>query len=148
MSEPEQKRARQEARAECRAAARAAERANWLGHSDEINKLLAQINEIDRDPDVITTTEYKLITARLRQREQQSKTAFASQDDKEVKFTCIVCLEKHKLSALRLHVPCGHGFCDKCIAQGTAVPGDDGVERACCTCRQPVEEVIQAFINV
>jgi hypothetical protein len=32
--------------------------------------LLAQINEIDRDPDVITTTEYKLITARLRQREQ------------------------------------------------------------------------------
>jgi hypothetical protein len=70
MSEPEQKRARQEARAECRAAARAAERANWLGHSDEINKLLAQINEIDRDPDVITTTEYKLITARLRQREQ------------------------------------------------------------------------------
>ncbi len=147
MSEPQQKRAKQEARAECRAAARAAERAEWLGQSNEINNLLAQINEIDRDPDVLTTAEYKLITDRLRQREAQYKAAFASQDDKEAKFTCIVCLDKHKLSALRLHVPCGHGFCDKCIAQGTAVPGADGVERACCTCRQPVEEVIQAFLT-
>jgi hypothetical protein len=107
------KRTKHVTRAACRAEARAAERAGWLGHSDEIDKLLAQINEIDRDPDVITDNEYKLITDRLRQREAQCKAAFAGKDNKDVVFTCIICLEKHNLSALRLHVPCGHGFCDK-----------------------------------
>lgn len=159
MSEPDYKRAKHKARAVCRVAARAAERAGWLGDPDEIKKLLEQITEIDRDPDVVTDVEYKLITDRLLQRETQSKAAFAGKDNKDMVFTCIICLDKHNVSALRVHVPCGHCFCDKCDAQGTAVPAapvlsaagaaepaPESIVRACCVCRQPVEEVIKAFI--
>ena len=153
-AEPAPKRAKQQARALCRAAARAAERADWLGDRDEINKLLAQITEIDRDPDVVGPAEYELISDRLRQREQESRCFYAAEASKPEHYTCGICLEKKPLFfQLHVIVPCGHGFCEKCMAKARADYEASGANLdpewryKCPWCHKPVDEVVKVRLD-
>ncbi len=67
-------------------------------------------------------------------------------------FTCSICMDTLALERLHVNVPCGHGFCKRCI--GKSCVGKDARDAkdakdapaGCFSCRGKVASVVQAFV--
>jgi hypothetical protein len=100
---------------------------------------------------VLGVTEYELISHRLIQRDTEGRCTFAGDLNKGEAFTCGTCLDRNPLSALRVLVFCGHGFCEKCMAKAraayeTALAEDPGLSFTCPSCRKHVEEGVKVLL--
>jgi hypothetical protein len=151
MSEPDFKRTKYAKLAEVRVALRAAERAAWVNHVYEVDKLKEQVDTIYNDPDVRTHEEVDQIIQQLNQKTAKDLRAATYKANATETFSCGICLSTQKLGELRLIVPCGHGFCDKCTAKlqeniTRAHAHEEKDIPGCPNCRKKIDSVLKAYV--
>jgi len=146
MAESAPKRAKTDMMAEVHAALRAAERAEWIGNMHEIKYLREQVEIIRHEAPVNKDAELGLIVAQLEHKAARDRVAAGAEANVVGTFTCSICMDTLALDQLHVNVPCGHGFCKRCI--GKSRDGRDGRDGrdACFSCRGKVACVVQVFV--
>jgi hypothetical protein len=155
MAESAPKRPKTDMMAEVRVALRAAERAEWIGNMHEIKYLREQVESIRYEAPVSKDAELGLIVAQLEQKAARDRVAAAAEANCVGMFTCSICMDTLSLDQLHVNVPCGHGFCKRCI--GKSWEGKDARDArdakdakdapaACFSCRGKVACVVQTFV--
>ena len=138
--------AKSAARRALEAAARADARFQFVTEDGEIDQLRDQLDDLDGEPLGNHHDEYHIIKNRCERLQAQRNQAAANEENKELTFVCAVCFDKHLIESLRIHTPCGHGFCDDCtddLAAAALEANDPGA--TCPACRAPVVAVVQPF---
>ena len=133
------------ARRALEAAARADMRFQFVNEDGEIDQLAEQLDDLDSEPHGQHHGEYHIIKNRCERLQAQRNQAAAKEENKELSFVCAVCFDKCEMGCLRIHTPCGHGFCEDCtdaVVHGAACKGDPVL---CPACRAPVAAVVQPF---
>jgi hypothetical protein len=149
MAESAPKRAKIDMMAEVHAALRAAERAEWIGNMHEIKYLREQVEIIRHEAPVNKDAELGLIVAQLEQKAARDRLFAAAEANVVGTFTCSICMDTLSVDQLHVNVPCGHGFCKRCIGKSCErKDGRDGrgAPAACFSCRGKVACVVQVFV--
>ena len=135
------------ARRALEAAARADLRFQFVNEDGEIDQLKDQLDDLDCDSHGNHLEEYHIIQNRCERLQAQRNQAAAKEENKELSFVCAVCFDKCEIGCLRIHTPCGHGFCEDCTVELRVLraPADPDPAPSCPTCRAPVAAVVQPF---
>jgi hypothetical protein len=135
-----------DARHAVRAAARAIARNNAVSENDEVDTLNEQLDEIDESEDDESSRECDIIKNRFKRLAKDYNNLAASKSNRELWFTCSVCLDNRLVSVLRILAPCGHGFCSGCV-EAVMTRNADGQDPAptCPTCRGVIASAITPY---
>jgi len=137
-----------------RAATRAAKRLEAVQSEDhdlELEILEEQIDKLQNESDDESLKEFDVIQHRLKTLTEQCNRDVVKEINKNFEFACSICRDNHKKDVLRIVNPCGHGFCNECLAKHMeaaaaldAVNGDPAGPR-CPGCRGEIADVITPF---
>ena len=135
-----------------RAAKRAEERWQATDEDNEVETLEFQLNNLQYESDENVLQEFDIIQSRLQCLNEHFKRLAAKDCNKDLEFACSICMDNHKMDALRIVNPCGHGFCNTCLekhmAAAPAAAGaddDDNGPPVCPTCRGAIASVITPY---
>jgi hypothetical protein len=109
-----------------------------VNDNDEVELLQEQLDAIDESDDDDAAQECDLIKARFEAITKKHNAGAAHTANETLTFECCMCLENCDMTALRVNIPCAHGFCSKCGQQPTDAP----LFMPCPTCEQAVTAVI------